>query len=84
MHHAASSSLQVNAKYCQFPPSGLNQVSVYAEDYVCLEDESFLNDVIIDFYLRYLQFNLMSEVQCIRSSQLLMSSSHCFGCKRFI
>ena len=53
---------QVNAKYCQFPPSGLNQVSVYAEDYVCLEDESFLNDVIIDFYLRYLQFNIMSEV----------------------
>ena len=52
---------QANAKYCQFPLSGLNAVSLYAEDYVCLEDESFLNDVIIDFYLRYLQFKLISE-----------------------
>ena len=73
--HCATFPLQVNAKYCQFPPSGLNQVSVYAEDYVCLEDESFLNDVIIDFYLRYLQFNLMSEVSnSTNSCQLLIPS----------
>ena len=29
--------------------------------YLTLEDEGFLNDVIIDFYLRYLQYHVMSE-----------------------
>jgi len=43
-------------KYCQFPPEGTGTVSVTTEDYLCLEDEQFLNDVIIDFYMRYLQF----------------------------
>ena len=30
-------------------------VSVTNEDYNCLEAEQFLNDVIIDFYLKYIQ-----------------------------
>ena len=36
-------------------------MSVTTEDYCCLEEESFLNDVIIDFYLRWLQFHVISE-----------------------
>jgi len=48
-------------KYCQFPPEGTGTVSVTTEDYLCLEDEQFLNDVIIDFYMRYLQFGKESS-----------------------
>merc|ERR1719187_2912955 len=48
-------------KYCQYPAEGTGTVSVTTEDYLCLEDEQFLNDVIIDFYLRYLQFGIISE-----------------------
>jgi Ulp1 family protease len=40
-------------KDCQFPPDGAGNVSVSNEDYACLEVEQFLNDVIIDFYLKY-------------------------------
>ena len=36
------------------------QVSITNEDYNCLEAEQFLNDVIIDFYLKYLQVRLLS------------------------
>ena len=39
-------------KYCQFPPDGAGNISVSNEDYACLEVEQFLNDVIIDFYLK--------------------------------
>jgi len=42
-------------KYCQFPPDSPGNVSVTNEDYNCLEAEQFLNDVIIDFYLKYIQ-----------------------------
>jgi len=42
-------------KYCQYPPDGAGNVSVTNEDYNCLEAEQFLNDVIIDFYLKFLQ-----------------------------
>ena len=52
--------LQAIEKYCQFPPSGSNPISVTTEDYYCLEDESFLNDVIIDFFFKWLQFDLIS------------------------
>ena len=45
-----------NEKYCQYPPVGSSSVSVTTEDYYCLEDESFLNDVVIDFYFKWLQF----------------------------
>ena len=47
----------VNVKYCQYPPTGSSSVSVTMEDYYCLEDESFLNDSVIDFYFKWLQFS---------------------------
>jgi sentrin-specific protease 7 len=58
------SYFQKNEKYCQFPPigtTGTTTVSVHTEDYFCLEDETFLNDVIIDFFFKWLQFDHMSE-----------------------
>ena len=50
-----------NVKYCQYPPTGSNSVSVTMEDYYCLEDESFLNDVVIDFFFKWLQFSQLGE-----------------------
>ena len=46
---------QTVVKYCQFPADSPGNVSVTNEDYNCLEAEQFLNDVIIDFYLKYIQ-----------------------------
>jgi hypothetical protein len=45
-------------KYCQFPPEGAGNVSVSNEYrfYACLEVEQFLNDAIIDFYLKLVHF----------------------------
>jgi len=49
-------------KYCQYPPDGAGNVSITNEDYNCLEAEQFLNDVIIDFYLKYLQNTVFKGV----------------------
>ena len=46
-------------KYCQYPITGSNTVSVTQEDYFCLEDESFLNDVIIDFYFKWIHHSII-------------------------
>ena len=48
-------------KYCQYPATGSNTVSISPEDYYCLEDESFLNDVIIDFYLKWIQNTVIPQ-----------------------
>ncbi len=48
-------------KYCQYPSTGSNTVSISPEDYYCLEDESFLNDVIIDFYLKWIQNTVIPQ-----------------------
>merc|ERR1719187_2512003 len=49
---------QAVVKYCQYPPDSPGNVSITNEDYNCLEAEQFLNDVIIDFYLKYIQMEL--------------------------
>ena len=49
------------AKYCQYPLSGKDNVSVSEEDYCTLEDESFLNDTIISFYLNWIQHKIVPE-----------------------
>ena len=38
-----------------FVIGGAANVTVTRKDYLCLRNEEFLNDVIIDFYLKYLQ-----------------------------
>lgn len=35
------------------PPPAKGGISINTEDYACLGEDQFLNDVIIDFYLKY-------------------------------
>jgi len=53
-------------KFCQYPPDMAGNVSVTNEDYNCLEAEQFLNDVIIDFYLKYLQHGKFSDIEAVK------------------
>eukprot|EP00092_Neocalanus_flemingeri_P024167 GFUD01026214.1.p1 GENE.GFUD01026214.1~~GFUD01026214.1.p1 ORF type:complete len:850 (-),score=310.62 GFUD01026214.1:714-3263(-) len=50
---------------CQFPLpgaiEGVGSVTVTLEDYKTLQVGTFLNDVIIDFYMKYLQFTQFSH-----------------------
>ena len=39
----------------------LGSVTVTLEDYKTLAAGTFLNDVIIDFYLKYLQYSVFDE-----------------------
>ena len=43
--------------YLRYPEQspGVTSVTVTSNDYLCLQSEQYLNDVIIDFYLKYLQ-----------------------------
>lgn len=44
-------------------PPGVGGISINTEDYMCLAQDQFLNDVIIDFFIKYL-FN-----ECITPQQ---------------
>ncbi|XP_066255314.1 uncharacterized protein [Euwallacea similis] len=46
-----------------YPKEGQGRLSINTEDYVCLAVDQFLNDKIIDFYLKYLWENLAPELQ---------------------
>jgi len=50
-----------NTKYCHFPPDGAASVTITRKDFCCLQDEQFLNDVIIDFYLKFLQCGVFAK-----------------------
>ncbi|XP_011878118.1 PREDICTED: uncharacterized protein LOC105567668, partial [Vollenhovia emeryi] len=43
------------------PPPAKGGIAINTEDYVCLAEDQFLNDVIIDFYLKYLTLEVLSE-----------------------
>ena len=47
-------------KLCEFPPGGRGSVSVSFMDYKTLERDTYLNDIIIDFYLTYLLHTVLS------------------------
>lgn len=51
-------------QYLVYPGHGQAQdqanVIITSRDYYCLQEEQFLNDVIIDFFLKYLQAGLFS------------------------
>nr|CAH7720990.1 unnamed protein product [Callosobruchus chinensis] len=47
-----------------YPPEGRGRIAINTEDYLCLAQDQFLNDVIIDFYLKYLVENLPEEKRC--------------------
>lgn len=44
-------------------PPGKGGLPINTEDYLCLAQDQFLNDVIIDFYLKYLTLHLPKEEQ---------------------
>ena len=50
----SSAQLSDQFKLCEFPPGAQDSVSVCVADYKSLEHDTFLNDIIIDFYLTYL------------------------------
>ena len=63
--YPTNSNMNYSLKYCQYPPTaqyGSNCVSVTAEDYCCLEENVFLNDSVIDFFLKWLQFSRFNTV----------------------
>lgn len=49
------------------PPPAKGGISVTNEDLHCLNDGEFLNDVIIDFYLKYLFLEKLKEEDAVRS-----------------
>ncbi|XP_037390422.1 sentrin-specific protease 7b [Pygocentrus nattereri] len=53
------------------PPPSKGGITVTTEDLECLRDGEFLNDVIIDFYLKYLQLE--------RADQDVANRSHIFS-----
>lgn len=44
-------------------PPGKGGISINTEDYMCLGADQYLNDVIIDFYLKYVQKEFLTEGQ---------------------
>jgi len=59
--------------YCQYPPNVSGNITVTNDDYMCLGASQFLNDNIIDFFLKYLQFSNPDNVD-----DDLMSKTHIF------
>ena len=49
------------SKLCEFPVGTKDNVSVCLKDYKTLEHATFLNDIIIDFYLAYLFHKFLNE-----------------------
>lgn len=58
-------------KYCNpneirqlliYPP-GKGGISINTEDYMCLATDQYLNDIIIDFYLKWVHQNITPEAQ---------------------
>ena len=50
----SATALTDHSKLCEFPMGTKDSVSVCLADYKTLEHDTFLNDIIIDFYLTYL------------------------------
>ncbi|KAL4709066.1 hypothetical protein ACJJTC_005927 [Scirpophaga incertulas] len=44
-------------------PPGKGGIPINTEDYMCLAQDQFLNDVIIDFYLKYLVHDVLTHGQ---------------------
>ncbi|CAH0728716.1 unnamed protein product, partial [Brenthis ino] len=44
-------------------PPGKGGIPINTEDYMCLAQDQFLNDVIIDFYLKYLVHDILTHIQ---------------------
>ncbi|KAK9879547.1 hypothetical protein WA026_006617 [Henosepilachna vigintioctopunctata] len=62
LHTSSGSIFEVKPLFT-YPPEGRGRISINTEDYMCLGSDQFLNDVIIDFYLKFLVHNLTLEEQ---------------------
>ncbi|XP_016967988.1 uncharacterized protein LOC108036389 [Drosophila biarmipes] len=62
---AAESRLSTdeNLTLLMYPPTGTGALSIGMKDYMCLSRGSYLNDIIIDFYLCWLKNNVIPEGQ---------------------
>jgi len=49
-----------SAILCEYPIGSRDSVSVSSQDYATLQHDTFLNDIIIDFYLNHLSHNVLS------------------------
>lgn len=56
-------STDENLTLLMYPPTGTGALSIGMKDYMCLSRGSYLNDIIIDFYLRWLKNNVIPEGQ---------------------
>ena len=57
---ATEGNLREKTKLCEFPAASTNSVIVCFADYMTLKPGTFLNDIMIDFYLTYIYHNLLS------------------------
>lgn len=46
-----------------YPPVGKGGIPINTKDFVCLGIDQYMNDVIIDFYLKYLHTEILTETQ---------------------
>lgn len=46
-----------------YPPTGRGGIAINTKDYICLGIDQYLNDVIIDFYLKYVHTEILTEEQ---------------------
>lgn len=46
-----------------YPPTGKGGIPINTKDFICLGIDQYLNDVIIDFYLKYLHHEILTEAQ---------------------
>ena len=58
--------IQENDLLCEFPPGESPSVAVTFKDYKTLEYDTWLNDIIIDFFLAWLYRKVLPEVDRTR------------------
>ena len=58
--------IQENDLLCEFPPGESPSVAVTFKDYKTLEHDTWLNDIIIDFFLAWLYRKVLPEVDSAR------------------
>ena len=59
-HTTSDKSLKASPKICKYPLQ-VSGVTVTISDYLILEKDFYLNDIIIDFYLAYLHHRKLDE-----------------------
>ena len=60
-------------KYLMYPSKSIpvtNSVTVTSNDFLCLQTEQYLNDVIIDFYLKYLQVGRWPDNKMLQNTYI--------------